>query len=99
MSKALYAGIDWAALCEQKDQLISAIDKLEGQPEHDALCGILGLLDHLMDTADEEGEPVVFNVECDMCANIFTSNVMVHLRSVVEGYEMEVCGECFAKGA
>lgn len=94
MSRILYDGIDWAVLCEQKDGLIAAIDKLEGQPEHDALQGILGLLDHLMDTADEEGEPVIFNTECDHCGDIFTSNVMVECHSEM-GDKIKLCGSCF----
>lgn len=93
---SFFDNIDWQALREQKDALLTVQGELTDSPHYDALEGLVGLLDTLMDLAEEAGYPVVWSSECENCYAIVASDKLTKIGGdgwcdrCVEQKELEV---------
>lgn len=96
MSKNFFDSIDWQALREQKDALLTVQGELTERPEYDAFECLVGLLDCLMDQAEKAGYPVVWSSECENCDAIVASDKLTEIRDEGTTY-IKVCTECLPK--
>lgn len=84
--------IDWQALREQKDALLTIQGEITDRPEYDAFEGLVSLLDTLMDDAEKAGYPVVWSSECENCTKVVASDKLI---DVADGSQW--CTECWSE--